>query len=393
MHPSKHLQGSKGSDLEGKKIILGVTGSIAVVECVKLIRELVREGAEVHCVTTEWATKLIHPYALEFACGNEVITELTGQTEHVKFCGKVPDKADLFLIAPATANTVSKIANGIDDTPVTTFATTCIGSGIPIVLVPAMHQSMYEHPIVMENLDVLKDRLDFTIVGPKIEEGAAKIVGRDEIVDSVIRRLNDDLKGKKITVITGRTQEPIDSMRVITNRASGKSGIEVAKRAYRRGADVELLYGNVSTEIPEWIPNKEFDSLNDLLDMKDELEGTVIVPAALSDFGVEEVADEKISSRESLTLELTPMPKFIDEIRDQVDYLVAYKATDTRQKAVEKAKRMREKDRADMVVANSLKDVSEHENSVYVLGDGTWVEGSKRRIADYILDVLEKELK
>ncbi|MFW6375969.1 MAG: phosphopantothenoylcysteine decarboxylase, partial [Thermoplasmatota archaeon] len=160
-----------------------------------------------------------------------------------------------------------------------------------------------------------------------------------------------------------------------------------------RGADVELWYGNVSADIPEWIPNKEFDSLNDLLEMINELEGTVVVPAALSDFGVEEVAESKISSRESLNLELTPMPKFIDEIRDQVDYLVAYKATDTRQKAVEKAKKMREEDRADMVVANSLKDVSEDENSVYILGDGTWVEGSKRSIADYILDELEKELK
>ncbi|MFP4608753.1 MAG: flavoprotein, partial [Candidatus Aenigmatarchaeota archaeon] len=114
MHPSEELRGSKGSDLSGKKIIVGVTGSIAAVECVKLVRELVREGAEVHCVMTEWGSKIIHPNSLQFASGNEVITELTGKVEHVSHCGNVPDKADLFLIAPATANTVSKIAKGID---------------------------------------------------------------------------------------------------------------------------------------------------------------------------------------------------------------------------------------------------------------------------------------
>ncbi|MEF8832784.1 MAG: flavoprotein, partial [Candidatus Thermoplasmatota archaeon] len=205
MHPSEELRGSKGSDLSGKKIVLGVTGSIAAVECVKLVRELVREGAEVHCVISDWGSKIIHPNSLEFATGNEVITELTGQVEHVSHCGNVPGKADLFLVAPATANTISKIAKGIDDTPVTTFATTCVGSDIPIMIVPAMHQTMYDHPIVMDNLEELKEKLDVTVVGPKIEEGAAKVAEKDQIVDSVIRELNEGLKDEKVTVITGRT--------------------------------------------------------------------------------------------------------------------------------------------------------------------------------------------
>lgn len=392
MHPSEHLRGSKGTDLEGKKIILGVTGSIAAVECVKLIRELVREGAEVHCVMTDWATKIVHPYSLEFASGNKPITELTGQVEHVSLCGKVPDKADLFLIAPATANTVSKIAQGIDDTPVTTFATTCIGSDIPIVIVPAMHQSMYEHPIVMDNLEKLQKRLDVKVVGPKIEEGAAKVAGRDEIVDAVVRRLNPQFKGKKITVITGRSEEPIDTMRVITNKATGKSGIEIAKRAYRRGADVKLLYANVDEKVPQWIPNQEFNRMSDLYDIVEKIEGIVIVPAALSDFTVKEKSDEKISSSKGLKLDLEPLPKFIDKIREKTDYIVAYKAEDSREKAVEKAKKMVKENRADIVVANSLEDVSYEENRVYITVSDEWIEGSKREIADKILDYLESEL-
>ncbi len=392
MHPSEELKGSKGTDLSGKKIILGVTGSIAAVECVKLVRELVREGAEVHCVMSEWGEKIVHPNSLEFASGNEVITELTGQVEHVSHCGNVPDKADLFLIAPATANTISKIAKGIDDTPVTTFATTCVGSNIPIMVVPAMHQTMYDHPIVMDNLEYIKRKLNVTVVGPRIEEGAAKVAEKDQIMDEVIRGLKNDLEGEKITVVTGSSVEPIDSMRVITNRASGKSGIELAKRAYRRGADVRLWYGSVDYEIPHWIPDRSFETIEDLIEMSDDLEGTVIVPAALSDFSVEEVREKKISSSEPLSLELEPTPKFIDEIRDDVNLLVAYKAEDTRERAKEKADKMVEEGRADIVMGNSLKDVRSDWNSVYISSRNEWVEGTKREIAEKILDAVKRKI-
>ncbi len=386
MHPSEELRGSKGSDLSGKKIILGISGSIAAVECVKLVREMIREGAEVHCVMTEWGSKIIHPNSLEFASGNDVITELTGEVEHVSFCGNVPDKADLYLIAPATANTISKIANGIDDTPVTTFATTCVGSDIPIMVVPAMHQTMYDHPVVMENLKKIQEKLDVKVVGPRIEEGAAKAARNDQIVDSVIRELNDDLEGEKILVVTGRTQESIDSMRVITNKASGKSGIEIARSAYRRGADVELWYGNVKGEVPEWIPNRRFEAIGDLFDMMESLDdmNIAIVSAALSDFSVEE-EKEKISSSKSFSLELEPVPKFIDELDEKVNTLIAYKAEDTRKAARKKAEEMVEEGRADIVVANSLKDVTFDKNSVYLTSTSSWIEGSKREIAERLL--------
>lgn len=144
------------SSLDGKTIVLGITGSIAAVRCVELARELMRHGASVHAVMTKEAQKIIHPEAMRYATGNPVITEITGGVEHVEFCG-MGGKAHLLLVAPCTANTIGKIAHGIDDTPVTTFATTAFGSDIPIMIVPAMHESMYNHPIVIENTGKLTE--------------------------------------------------------------------------------------------------------------------------------------------------------------------------------------------------------------------------------------------
>src|SRR4030042_4174163 len=148
MHPAEELRGKKNNKLLHKHIVLGITGSIAAVECVKLARELIRHGADVYPIMTHDATKIIHPYALEFATGNKPIVEITGKTEHVSFCGQIQQPADMLLISPCTANTISKIAHGIDDTVVTTFATTAIGSGLPVLIVPAMHLSMYNHKII-----------------------------------------------------------------------------------------------------------------------------------------------------------------------------------------------------------------------------------------------------
>ena len=156
MHPADEIRGSKSKRLSKKRIVLAVTGSIVAVETIKLSRELIRHGAEVFPVMTPSATKIIHPDSLWFATGNKPIIELSGKTEHVSFCGRVKNPADLLLISPCTANTISKIAHGIDDTAVSTFATTAIGSGVPILIVPAMHLSMYDHKIIQENIKKCK---------------------------------------------------------------------------------------------------------------------------------------------------------------------------------------------------------------------------------------------
>ncbi len=197
-HPTLDLKSSKSISLDGKRIVLCVTGSIAAVETIRLARELIRNGAEVQGVMSQAAQAIIHPYALEYATGRKVITEITGAIEHVAYCGKRKEAYDLLLVAPCTANTIGKIAAGVDDTPVTTFATTAIGSHIPIIIVPAMHGSMFEHPIVQENIKKLES-IGITFVMPKVEEGTAKIPDNAEIVINVERTLSDSpLKGKKI---------------------------------------------------------------------------------------------------------------------------------------------------------------------------------------------------
>ncbi|MDD4300685.1 MAG: flavoprotein, partial [Methanomicrobium sp.] len=158
--------------LEGKTVILAVTGSIAAVEDIKLARALRRKGAAVRSVMSSAACGIIHPDALTYACDYPAITKISGMIEHVKFCG-IGGSADVLLIAPATANTICKIAAGIDDTPVTTFATTAIGRNMPVVIAPAMHESMYCHPAVIESINKLKSR-GIVFVSPFISENKAK---------------------------------------------------------------------------------------------------------------------------------------------------------------------------------------------------------------------------
>lgn len=191
IHPSKDIVSSKSRLLEGRKVALGICGSVAAVRSPEIARELMRNGAEVYAVMTEPAQKLISPELMEWATGNPAVTELTGRIEHVELGGSFLGSADLLLIAPATANTIGKIAAGIDDTPVTSLATTSIGSGLPIVIVPAMHRSMYDHPVVQQNIKRLES-LGIRIIQPEIVEGKAKIADIGAIVEEVI-----SLLGKK----------------------------------------------------------------------------------------------------------------------------------------------------------------------------------------------------
>lgn len=170
--------------LKHKNIVLAVCGSVAAIEAPKIARELIRNGIDVECVMTKSAGRIIHPDVLHWASGKKVITRLTGDVEHVKLCG-INGIANILLICPATANTISKIANGIDDTTVTTFASTALGSGIPVVIVPAMHESIYRNPFVSENIEKLKKN-GIKFIEPRFEENKAKLAEIDEIVKGVL---------------------------------------------------------------------------------------------------------------------------------------------------------------------------------------------------------------
>nr|QNO55632.1 coenzyme A biosynthesis bifunctional protein CoaBC [Methanosarcinales archaeon ANME-1 ERB7] len=327
-HPSLRITGTKSQSLQGKKIVLGVTGSIAAIKTVELARELIRHGAEVYGVMSDAATEIIHPYTLHYATGHEVITKLMGNIEHVEFLG-MEGSADLFIIAPCTANTVNKIATGVSDTPVTAFATTAFGSGFPILIVPAMHESIYRSPVLIENLEKLK-RLGVTVIGPRIEERLAKIVSIDDILLAVERVLSPKrLAGKRILVTSGPTIEPIDPIRILTNRSSGRTGKELAKEAYKQGAEVTIIHNNELKLLG--IKELKVETAREMIDacMNELRSGydVLISAAAIGDFTVDQ-SEVKISSGGDLHLHLSPIRKLIEEARNEYPELaiVGFKA-------------------------------------------------------------------
>ncbi len=404
MHPANELRGQSSDRLYGKKIVLGITGSIAAVENVKLVHELIRHGAVVYPVMTSAVCKIIDPEALKFASGHTPITELTGDAEHVKLCGQVKDKADLLLIAPCSANTISKIAHGIDDTTVTTFATTAIGSKIPIIIVPAMHGSMYEHPIIQENIKKLKDnkKLNITFIEPVKAENKCKMPVIDDIVARIIRKLwLCDLDGKRVLVIGGATAEPIDDMRIITSLSTGETSIALAKQAFLRGADTVLWLGNANAELPGYIYTERFQSVNDLLRKVSTLKcmgknafQIIIVCAAISDYTVRSKYHGKIpSGKKKMNIELHPTPKIIKIIRKKAknSFLVGYKAESKleQKKLIAKAKERQKEWKLDMIIANDLAKVTRKKNEIFIIQPGKkYIElnGEKEYLGERIFD-------
>ena len=389
-HPSAEIYCEKGDSLLGKTIVMGITGSIAAVECFGVIRELVRNGADVIPVMTEDALKIVTPDSMEFASGFKPITELTGLTEHITLLNG-DDSADLLLIYPATANTISKIANGIDDTVVTSMATVALGAGIPIAIAPAMHQAMYDNPAVVDNIERL-DSWGVEFIGPRMDGERAKISPADEVVANVKRILSDSpLKGKKVLVIGGRSEEPIDSMRLISNRSTGKMAVCMAEAAFERGAKTELWMGACSVKLPEYIPTVRFDSVEDLAELTEEIDhDIVIVPAALSDFKMKDVRDGKISSDSDLTLELDPAPKILPMITSRCKTVLGFKAESglTEEQLIERARSRLVQYGLYAVVANDIDSAGKDEISVIMVREDfeDVITGSKEEIAGEILD-------
>ncbi len=382
--------------LDGKTIVLCITGSIAAVRCVELARELMRHGANVHAVMTEDAQKILHFEAMRYATGNHVITEITGAVEHVGFCG-VGGKASLLLIAPCTANTIGKIAHGIDDTTVTTFATTAFGSGIPIMIVPAMHESMYNHPVVIENMGKLTE-LGVEFINPVQEEGAAKIAATYEIVLRVERALcKKTLSGKRIIITGGATAETIDPIRILTNRASGKTGVELALEAFRRGAEVSLVHRGCMgiQEIFEFNVESAQDMTETVIEEVGKGCDLLISAAAISDFTVNPFK-EKIKSQKEVTITLKPAPKLIKEVRRKYPDLkiIGFKAETgiSEDELIKRAQNSMEDSSLSMVVANDVSSggMGTEENQVYLIDTGVKrVSGTKREIAANIMDKVE----
>ena len=402
-HPSKDIIATHGIDLKGKRIVLCITASVAAYKAVDLARLLMRHGAEVYAVMSKKASMLITPELMHWATGNKVVTKLTQDLEHIRLADY--DRSDLIIIYPCTANTISKIASGIDDTPVTSIASVALGSKIPIIIAPAMHEAMYNNPILVENISKLSKYVKFVM--PNMVEGKAKVAEQEIILDEAIRILsNHKLKGKKVLVTAGSTVEYIDPIRVITSKASGRFGVAIARVAYRLGADVTLVYAHGNATIPNNINLIKVDTSKDMLDaiVNEVKKGydIAIMTAAVADYMPIAKMDRKIDTRSNpmLSIDLKQTEKIIDKVKDVDDkiFLVAFKALYkvSKEELIREARKKMREARADMVFANDIYkvDMGSEDIEGYIVDDGVRyiARQSKLSAARVLLDHIASKL-
>jgi phosphopantothenoylcysteine decarboxylase / phosphopantothenate---cysteine ligase len=393
--------------LDGRRILVGVSGSIAAVEVPKIIRELLRHGADVRAVMSAEATRIVTAEALEFATGHPVVLQLTGNVEHVTFLGPGEEQADLYLIAPATANTLSKIAHGIDDTPVTSCASVALGGGVPMLVAPAMHANMGLNPAVRESLEKLRGWGVGVIVGTSAE-GEEKIATPDEVAAAVLHRVaRGPWSGRRVVVIGGAAREPLDDVRALTNESSGASAVALAAQAFYRGAEVELWAGALRVSVPPFLETHSWSSVESLVALARErrtsLSGAaaVLVPAALSDFTVD-ARPGKISSRATsqLTLTLRRAPKVLPILREMAPpptRLIAFKllSKEPASRLEAEGRRLGSESGADWVVANDAATMGSATTDALVLpprGRSHWIRGTKPEFAGVLLEEVGAQL-
>jgi len=415
MGPGDHLKdivGSKGKELLGRKIVLCVTGSVAAVESPTIARELMRRGAEVIPVMSRSACAIIAPDLMEWATGNRPITEITGRLEHIELAGQWKGRTDLILVAPCTSNTISKIACGIDDTTVTTVVSTAIGTGVPVVIAPAMHISLYDHPIVREHVAKLR-ALGVVIVEPKVEEGKAKIATPGDTVMAVVRRLAPkDMSGLRILVTGGTTREFIDPIRFVANKSSGKMAMALAEEASARGAGVTLLAGPMTIEPTPALETIRVETAKDmyeaaLKELKSKEYHAFLAVAAVADFSPEKACEQKIQSDEvrELSVRLSLTPKIVDEVKriSPKTFLIVFKAEYnlTDEELVKRGYERLKRASADLVVVNDIARkgcaFGSDTNEVFVIDADKKVIHipltSKRDVARQLLDMILARMK
>ncbi len=308
--------------LDGRELILGVTGSIAAYKAVYLLRELTRRGAGATVVLTDHAARFVGPLTFRTLSGRPVLTDLFDPqspeaVEHVALA----ERAHAVVVAPATANVVAKAAHGIADDFLTTLL---LAARCPVLLAPAMDGGMWNHPAVVDNVATLRRR-GVTVLEPEAGALASGLSGKGRLpeVEAIVEALETllhpvrDLGGEHVLVTAGPTREPIDPVRYISNRSSGKMGYGVAAAALRRGARVTLVSGPTALTPPGgavFVPVQTAEEMREAV--LHHLAGATIVvkAAAVGDYRVKQVAAEKIKGKRDLTLDLTPNPDILAEV-------------------------------------------------------------------------------
>lgn len=406
-HPSTKIQSTFSNRLEGKQILLGITGSIASFLSPKLARELMRHGATVIPVMTKSATTMIGKDLMWWATGKEPIIEVTGDLEHIQFAGVMNKPADLMLIMPCTTNTAAKLASGISDTSVTLIANTIWGRNIPIMIMCVAHEDLIKSPPVQESLTKLVHS-GITVLEPVIEEGKAKVPDIEDIVMSVFLKLESkELEGKNVIITAGPTREFIDEVRFISNPSSGRTGIELAKEAMYHGATVDLVLGPTQLKSPHGVKSYNVISSEEMTKKSMELleanpDSIIILSAAMGDFTMDKIGG-KIKSGNNLELTLKPTTKLSSQIKQQFpkSKLILFKAEaglakdDLIKSAITKLR----SDNADLIIANDIADpsygFSSDQNHVFVItneGKSIEITDTKSNLARKIIPYIFKAI-
>lgn len=354
-----------GNMLEGKTVVLGVTGSIAAYKIASLASMLKKMHAEVEVIMTRNATEFITPVTFESLTGKKCLVDTFDRNfeysvEHVSLA----KRADVFLIAPASANVIGKVCHGIADDMLTTTFLAC---HCPKIVAPAMNTHMYENPILQDNLKICES-YGMEVVKPAVgylacgDTGAGKMPEPEVLLDYIVKAVGfpKDMTGKKVLVTAGPTREAIDPVRFITNHSTGKMGYAVAKMASLRGADVTLVSGPVAIEAPRFVKVVLVESAREMYEAVTAVSGeqdVIIKAAAVADYRPAVAADEKIKKKEGeLTIEL-------ERTDDILGYLGMHKrdgqflcgfSMET-QNMLENSRVKLEKKHLDMIVANNLK--------------------------------------
>ena len=395
--------------LKGKTVVIGVSGGIAVYKALDVISALRKKDIEVHVILTESASKFVNPLTFQSISQNMVVTDMFAEPraweiQHISLA----QKADLMLIAPATANVIGKISNGIADDM---LSTTVMATKAKVLIAPAMNTNMYQNQIVQNNISKLKD-FGYKFIEPASgrlacgDIGIGKLADVNTIVERVIEELEDkeqDLLGKKVLVSAGPTIAPIDPVRYITNRSTGKMGYAIAKEARDRGAEVILVSGPTNLEPPK---NVKIINIKTNEEMKKEIlqnfkwADIVIKSAAVADYKPKEYSKEKIKKGEGdLNICLTrdnDILKFLGEIKTH-QVLVGFAAESNN--VLENAERKLKNKNLDFIVANDITSsdtgFGSEDNKVVILSKNNekleLEKMSKKEVASNIFDmILEK---
>lgn len=393
--------------LKGKKIVLGVTGGIAVYKAVDLVSRLRKQGAEVRVIMTEHAQKFVTPLTFKEISGNKVAVSMWDgnqefNVEHIALA----NWADVFVVAPATANIIAKMSCGIADD---LLSTTLLAAQAPIIVCPAMNTGMYQNPATQENIAKLQG-WGVTVMPPAVGMLACGVSGPGrlpepqqivEFIGDFFAKREGDMRGLKVLVTAAGTREPIDPVRFVGNRSSGKMGYAIAQAAAERGADVLLVTGPSSLSVP---PNVRFEKVETTQEMLDACLAAypevdiVIKAAAVADYRPHDVADQKIKKKtdDALTVVMDKNPDILKELgaRKGRQILVGF-AAET-QNLLDNAREKIVKKNLDMIVANDVTAAGAGFNAdtnivKFLFPDGTvqsLEQMPKKEVAERILDTV-----